>query len=90
MIEFDPATVPGYTESVAALTGLTEGTLNPADVERIVVVVMGVSRLHVQAEMLADTADDFELAGDRPTTYQAVGKLLDAAADRIRKQATHG
>lgn len=79
MIGVEVADVPGFREAVAVVTGLTESTLEPDDVDAIVAAVMFVTRPHVQAEFAADLADDLA-----DGIFVEAADLLDRISHDIR------
>jgi Lon protease-like protein len=83
--DLDPATIPGFREARAALDGLTEGTMSADDVDRIVAVVMGISRPYVQAELLADVSDYLTEQG-----HHDLASLLDNLSAGIQKAVYGG
>lgn len=80
MIGIEPDDVPGFREAVAAVTGLTESTLPPDDVDAIVATVMIITRPHVQAEFTADLSDDLA-----DGIFAEAASLLDRISYDIRE-----
>lgn len=75
-------TTPGFQDAVRALNGMFEGTMPAGDIDRIVAVVMMVTRPHVQAEFLADLSDDLALEAGGHTVDSWI---LDQTSYNIRE-----
>jgi hypothetical protein len=84
--DIDPATVPGFREAVAAVATewpWLDDELHPRGVAHLVALVMGVTRPHVQAELLADMSDDLALLAGGIDTADTF--ILDHTSHEIRE-----
>lgn len=81
MIDPVAATVPGFTESVAALKASEYGNwLDTDEIGEVAAFVMGVARPYVQAELLADVSDYLTEIGQ-----DSLADLLDNISYGVRK-----
>jgi hypothetical protein len=81
VISIETALTPGFWPAASAVYALLEGTLPGDDVDRLVELALFVARPYVQAETLADLADDLTAAG-----FGGFGAMLDQISFEIRER----
>ena len=87
MPDLDPASVPGYSEALAALNGYlgdpNDYGMQPKHIGEIVALVMMISRPYLVAEVLADMSDDLAMLNGGVDTTDSF--ILDQTSHDVRE-----
>lgn len=85
-----PASVPGFLPALRSVSALGGVLLGDSAAMSLTLAALHAARPHMQAEFLADVADDVAELAARNTSAELaeLARLLDAASHQIREALT--